>query len=125
MKDYWDIFISGYTGYASYLWNEITFNYDYKPWYENYFYLLILISLFFLALEWSLPWRKNQARFRKDFWLDAFYMFFNFFLFSLIIYNSLSDVFVNLFKDILAVFGWKNLVAGYHAMVTSEETANH
>ncbi|MFT4762426.1 MAG: sterol desaturase/sphingolipid hydroxylase (fatty acid hydroxylase superfamily), partial [Saprospiraceae bacterium] len=37
--------------------------------------------------------------FRKDFWLDAFYMFFNFFIFSLIIYNAASDVVVNLFND--------------------------
>ena len=111
MKEYWDIFIEGYKGYAGYLWSEITFTYDYKPWYENYFYLLIGISLFFLILEWSRPWRASQLKFRKDFWLDAFYMFFNFFLFSLIIYNSLSNVFVNLFNDFLALFGTTNIVA--------------
>ncbi len=111
MEKYWEIFKNGYSGYAGYLWSEITFQYDYKPWYENYFYLLILISLFFLVLEWSLPWRKKQERFRKDFWLDAFYMFFNFFLFSLIIYNSLSDVFVNLFNDLLVTAGLNNIVA--------------
>jgi sterol desaturase/sphingolipid hydroxylase (fatty acid hydroxylase superfamily) len=111
MDKYWEIIRNGYSGYAGYLWSEVTFQYDYKPWFENYFYLLLIVSFIFLFLEWTYPWRANQARFRKDFWLDAFYMFFNFFLFSLIIYNSLSDVFVNLFKDILAVFGWKNLVA--------------
>ncbi|MEY3398597.1 MAG: hypothetical protein RL220_1191, partial [Bacteroidota bacterium] len=48
---------------------------------------------------------------RKDFWMDGFYMFFNFFLFSLIGYNALSDVGVNLFKDFLALFGINNMVA--------------
>ncbi|HQU74594.1 MAG TPA: sterol desaturase family protein, partial [Calditrichia bacterium] len=57
------------------------------------------------------PWREDQPKFRKDFWLDAFYMFFNFFFFSLIIYNAASDVAVNLFKDFLGMFGIRNLVA--------------
>lgn len=52
------------------------------PWYMNYFYGLILISLFVWLLEILFPWRKSQKVFRKDFWLDGFYMFFNFFLFS-------------------------------------------
>ncbi|UTW61445.1 sterol desaturase family protein [bacterium SCSIO 12741] len=99
MEKYWNIFVGGYKGYASYLWNEIT-----HPGWHNYFYWLIGVSLFFMLLEWLRPWRKGQARFRKDFWLDAFYMFFNFFFFSLIIYNGFSDVVVNLFNDaILAV----------------------
>lgn len=38
-------------------------------------------------------------------------MFFNFFLFSLIIYNSLSNVFVEAFNDFLGWFGVRNLVA--------------
>jgi sterol desaturase/sphingolipid hydroxylase (fatty acid hydroxylase superfamily) len=106
MKQYLELFISGYQGYANYLWQEIT-----HPHWQNYFYWLIGVSLFFLILEWVRPWRKDQARFRKDFWLDFFYMFFNFFLFSLIICNAASDVLVNLFKDFLAVFGIRNLVA--------------
>ncbi|PTB90563.1 hypothetical protein C9994_17185, partial [Marivirga lumbricoides] len=56
-------------------------------------------------------WRKNQPRIRKDFWLDAFYMFFNFFLFSLVGYYAFSNVFVQLFNDFLAIFGITNLVA--------------
>jgi len=106
MKQYFDLFINGYKGYASYLWHEIT-----HPHWYNYFYWLVGVSLFFLVLEWINPWRKDQARFRKDFWLDFFYMFFNFFLFSLVIYNAASDVVVNLFKDFLALFGIRNLVA--------------
>ena len=85
-----EIIIQSYQSYANYLWHEIT-----HPSWKNYFYWLLLVSLFFFALELLKPWRKNQARFRKDFWLDFFYMYFNFFLFSLVIYNAASDVVVN------------------------------
>ncbi|MDX1627141.1 MAG: sterol desaturase family protein [Fulvivirga sp.] len=111
MEKYWNIIKESYQGYGRYLWNEITFNYDYKPWWENYFWMLVVISAFFLLLEWVKPWRKDQPKFRKDFWLDFFYMFFNFFLFSLIFYNALSDVVVNAFNDFLGLFGITNLVA--------------
>lgn len=106
MQHYWEILLNGYAGYASYLWSEVT-----NPHWKNYFYWLIGVSLFFFLLELATPWRKEQAKFRKDFWLDFFYMFFNFFLFSLIIYNAASDVVVNLFSDLLAMIGITNLVA--------------
>jgi len=93
MPNYFNVFVEGYSGYASYLWYEIT-----HPGIKNYFYWLILVSLFFFILELFKPWRETQAKFRKDFWLDFFYMFFNFFLFSLIIYNAASDVVVNFFN---------------------------
>jgi len=96
VNNYIDIFINGYKGYASYLWSEIT-----QPGFHNYFYALLVVSLFFFLLEYMKPWRKEQATFRKDFWLDFFYMFFNFFLFSLIIYNAASDVFVNLINNLI------------------------
>jgi sterol desaturase/sphingolipid hydroxylase (fatty acid hydroxylase superfamily) len=92
--NYWEIFVNGYKGYASYLWQEIA-----NPNWHNYFYWLLLVSAFFFAIEVWRPWRKDQPRIRKDFWLDIFYMFFNFFLFSLIIYNAASDVVVNLFNN--------------------------
>ncbi len=99
MQEYINIFINGYKGYASYLWKEIT-----NPGVHNYFYALIAVSLFFFVLEIMHPWRKEQKILRKDFWLDLFYVFFNFFLFSLIIYNAASDVIVNAFNDgILAI----------------------
>ena len=97
-----DTIIEGYSGYASYLWHEVT-----NPSWHNYFYWLIAVSAFFFVLEVVMPWRKQQPVLRKDFWLDAFYMFFNFFLFSLIIYNAASMVVVQLFNDgIVAVTGW-------------------
>jgi sterol desaturase/sphingolipid hydroxylase (fatty acid hydroxylase superfamily) len=91
---YFEVFVNAYQGYAGYLWREMT-----QPSWHNYFYWLIVVSAFFFLLEWMAPWRKDQPKFRKDFWLDFFYMFFNFFLFSLIIYNAASDVVVHLFND--------------------------
>ena len=105
MEKYWDIFVQGYTGYANYLWQEITF--QVRPIWHNYFWMLVLVSGFFLILEAARPWRKEQPPFRKDFWLDFFYMFFNFFLFSLIIYNASTDVIVNLLNGgIKAITGF-------------------
>jgi sterol desaturase/sphingolipid hydroxylase (fatty acid hydroxylase superfamily) len=67
--------------------------------------------LFCWLLEIFIPWRKNQKIIRKDFWKDAFYMFFNFFLFSLIAFNALSNVGVELFQNFLDFLQIKNLVA--------------
>ncbi len=52
------------------------------PWYLNYFWGLILISLLVWSLEIFFPWRKQQGVFRKDFFRDLAHMFFNFFLFA-------------------------------------------
>lgn len=106
MTKYWEIFVDAYQGYANYLWYELT-----HPHAKNYLLWLLGISVFFFVLELVKPWRKNQPKFRKDFWLDFFYMFFNFFLFSLIIYNAASEVVVNLWNDALALVGISNLVA--------------
>lgn len=95
-----------YTGYWNYLLSEIL-----HPSWHNYFYWLIGISLAVWLLEILLPWRKDQAIVRKDFWLDGFYMFFNFFIFSLIGYNALSHIGTAFFNDFLALFGIHNLVA--------------
>ena len=100
--NYWQYFINGYKNYANYLWHEIT-----NPSWHNYFYWLLIVSAFFFLLELLTPWRKDQPKFRKDFWLDFFYMFFNFFLFSLIIFNAASGVVVHLLNDaIIAIAGF-------------------
>ena len=94
-----DIFLTAYSEYWNYLVSEVTINYDYKPWYQNYFYGLIFISLIVWALELMFPWRKNQSAIRKDFWLDGFYMFFNFFIFGFAItgfYAGMQPVFGSL-----------------------------
>jgi len=103
---YIDLFITSFKDYARYVGNEVL-----NLHWGNYLYWLIGISLFFFALELTIPWRKNQPKIRKDFWLDAFYMFFNFFLFSLVGYYAFSNVFVQLFNDFLGLFGIENLVA--------------
>lgn len=106
MQEIWNVIRESYSGYASYLWHEIV-----NPSWHSYFYWLLGVSVFFFVLEIITPCRKNQAKFRKDFWLDFFYMFFNFFLFSLIIYNAASNVVVHFFNDLLASVGITNLVA--------------
>ena len=76
---------------------------------NNYLFWLIGISLIFWGLEIVFPWRKDQKFFRKDFWLDAFYMFFNFSLFSLIGFTAISNIVVNLFNNVLKNIGINNL----------------
>ncbi len=105
MEKYWDIIVNSFTGYWNYMAQEIT-----NPSWHNYFYLLIGFSLLVWLLEIVFPWRRKQALFRKDFWLDGFYMFFNFFLFSLIGYNALSNVAVEAFNDLLGFLGITNVV---------------
>jgi sterol desaturase/sphingolipid hydroxylase (fatty acid hydroxylase superfamily) len=75
-------FVESVLNTLNWTWNNIIFQ---VPWYENYFWGLILISLLVWLLEVVFPWRKYQKVFRQDFWLDAFYMFFNFFLFAIFI----------------------------------------
>lgn len=102
MEKYFTIFKDSYYGYFNYLWSEIT-----SFHWENYFYGLILVSLIVWGLELLFPWRKDQKVFRKDFWLDTFYMFFNFFLLNLIVLIFLSNATAELFNDILSLVGLK------------------
>lgn len=98
MEKYSEIFRDSYSGYWNYLLSEITsFHWD------NFFYGLIIISLLVWILELLFPWRKNQSAFRKDFWLDTFYMFFNFFLLNLIVLIFLSNTAAALFNDVLSI----------------------
>lgn len=107
MDQYWDHFVRDFAGYAEYLWYTVL-----NPHWGNYFYWLIAISAFVYALELLFPWRKKQAAIREDFWLDTFYMFFNFFLFGLVGYAALSNVAVEAFNSFLkSAFGITNLVA--------------
>jgi sterol desaturase/sphingolipid hydroxylase (fatty acid hydroxylase superfamily) len=106
MNEYIQTFLNGYSGYWNYLVNEII-----HPGWPNYFYTLIGLSLLVWMLELLFPWRKDQPIFREDFWLDGFYLFFNYFLFSLVAYNAVSQVAVKAFNDFLGLFGITNLVA--------------
>lgn len=82
MEKYLIGFKDAVLGTIDWTWKSILFE---VPWYTNYFWGLIAISLLVWVLEIVFPWRKSQSIFRKDFWLDGFYMFFNFFLFSIAI----------------------------------------
>lgn len=106
IEKYVNIFAGGFSGYWNYLQQEIL-----QPSWHNYFYWLLGLSLVVWLLEIIFPWRTQQSVVRKDFWLDGFYMFFNFFLFSLIGFNAISNVAVNLFNDFLALFRISNIAA--------------
>lgn len=114
MTNYSEIFIQSFKDFAGYTWNEITFQVE--PWYVNYFWWLIALSLVVWGLEIAFPWRKKQSIFRKDFWLDAFFMFFNFYIFKLIIFMAFSNVSEAGFRDLfggdlssLAIFDMSGL----------------
>jgi sterol desaturase/sphingolipid hydroxylase (fatty acid hydroxylase superfamily) len=100
MEKYIGIFLESYSGYFNYLKSEIL----YWKW-DNYFYGLLSISLIVWLLEIAFPWRKDQRIFRKDFWLDLFYLFFNFFLLNLILLIALSNITATLINDFLLLFG--------------------
>jgi sterol desaturase/sphingolipid hydroxylase (fatty acid hydroxylase superfamily) len=104
MDRYLEIAARGYRGYAGYLWREIT-----EPGLHSYFYLLLAVSLFFLVWEQVRPWRKEQPRLREGFFVDAFYMVFNFFLFSLLGWNAVGDVVEAAFRDALRALGLSSL----------------
>ncbi|MCB0494274.1 MAG: sterol desaturase family protein, partial [Cyclobacteriaceae bacterium] len=82
MGKYFDAFVGSFMGTVDWTWKSIIFQ---VPWYTNYFWGLVVISLVVWGLEIAFPWRKDQSIIRKDFWLDGFYMFFNFFIFSIVI----------------------------------------
>jgi sterol desaturase/sphingolipid hydroxylase (fatty acid hydroxylase superfamily) len=106
MDKYLDLIANSYKNYAAFLLHQVL-----NPTWGNYFYWVIGASVAIFLLEKKFPWRKEQPALREDFWLDMFYIFWNYFLFSLVAYNALSDVFVQLFKDALGHFGIQNLVA--------------
>ena len=101
MNKYLEIILKSYSDYWNYIKQSVLMQLNW----ENYFYGLIVISLVVWGLEIVFPWRKNQPVFRNDFWLDAFYMFFNFFLLNLIILIALSNTAAEFFNDILSVVG--------------------
>lgn len=106
IEKYIDIATQSFSGYFNYLVEEVS-----NPSWTNYFYWLLFLSALVWLLEAIMPWRKGQPFFRKGLWLDTFYLFFNFFLFSLVGYNAISNVGVALFNDFLGLFGITNLVA--------------
>ncbi len=100
MQQYWNIFTKSFADYWHYLQKEML-----HPSWHNYFYWLIAVSLTVWLLEVLFPWRTKQSIVRKDFWLDGFYLFFNFFIVSLIGYNAVSNVAVTAFENLYKAIG--------------------
>ena len=92
MQEYIEAFTNAFLGTTQWTWKSMLFQ---VPWQTNYFWALIVISILVWGLEILFPWRKQQSIFRKDFWLDGFYMFFNFFVFAIVISG---------FYKVLAIF---------------------
>lgn len=98
MGDYIETAVAAYQNFFTYMLREITFTAT--PWYLNYFWALTFISLFVYILELAFPWRKEQPRLRQDFFLDLFYMYFNFFIFKLIFFSPFSSIAEKFFMSI-------------------------
>jgi sterol desaturase/sphingolipid hydroxylase (fatty acid hydroxylase superfamily) len=95
MENYVHIFQNAFNGSLNWVLKSICFE---VPWQHNYFWGLTIISFLIWLLELLFPWRKNQKSFRKDFWLDAFYMYFNFFVFTIVI-SGFYKILASLYND--------------------------
>ncbi len=82
MEKLLETFVNAFSGTIDWTINSMLFK---VSWYTNYFWGLVVISIIVWLLEIMFPWRKEQAIIRKGFWTDATYMFFNFFVFTIII----------------------------------------
>ena len=112
MQKYVEVLVNSFSGYWSYLIESILHpSFQEDKLYTLYFYFLIALSLIVWSLEVIIPWRKKQPIIRKDFWQDIFYMFFNFFLFSLIGFYAISSIGVTFFNQVLGEIGLENWVS--------------
>lgn len=96
MEKYLTAFTDSFVNMMNYTWKSILFE---VPWYSNFFWGLTAISLVVWLLEIAFPWRKDQKIIRRDFWLDSFYMYFNFFIFAIVI-SGIYEILGVLFGDI-------------------------
>jgi sterol desaturase/sphingolipid hydroxylase (fatty acid hydroxylase superfamily) len=106
MEKYLNLIVESYRDYANYFWSDIL-----HPSLHSFFWWTIALSIFFFILEIAFPWRKKQGLFRQDFWLDLFYVFFNFFLFSLLVWAAGQQLLTQLFDGLIGLFGLDNVVA--------------
>ena len=102
METFWN----AYKAYASYLWSDIS-----HPHWKSFFWWTLGLSIFFFALEAIKPWREKQPLFRKDFWIDLFYIFFNFFLFSQLFWYAGQQVLLHGLNSVFAWLGYENGIA--------------
>ncbi len=101
-----DQFLEAQRAYAAFLYQQVV-----TPSWSNYFYWVLGSSLVIWALEARFPWRKDQPAIRNDFWLDFFYTFWNYFLFTLVVFAGVSSVFSDMFTRFLGNLGITNTVA--------------
>lgn len=97
-------FERSFVGYARWVGGEVR-----HVSLHSYFWLLVGVSATVALLEVVRPWRKDQPFLRRDFFLDLFYVFFNFFGFGLLGYAALSDVSATLASRALASIGLSSL----------------
>ena len=95
-----------YSEGASGLWHDLTHFHS-----QNYLHWLIYISLFVFLLELAFPWRKDQKKFRRDFWLDALYMFFNIFIFINFFFKVIAEYAYELFIHLINAVNLEFLLA--------------
>ncbi len=96
MVNYVDVFLNSFKSSLTWTWKSILFE---VPWYQNFFWGLTFISFIVWGLEVVFPWRREQKIFRNDFWLDTFYMYFNFFVFTIVI-SGFYKIIGMLFNDL-------------------------
>lgn len=101
--EYFALFWERLLGHGRYVVGELA----HIHW-HNYLYWLLAISAVVYLLELMVPWRKQQARIRRDFWLDTFYMFFNFFIFPVLGFIALSAVLATMARDLTGMLGLSN-----------------
>lgn len=105
MRHYLEQIGRSYADYWAYLSGELR-----HPTWHSYVWGLLALSLLTWIAELVAPWRAGQARFRRGFWIDAFYVYFNFFGFALLGYYALANVAADGFGRLRAALGVADLV---------------
>lgn len=103
MSHYAQTFANAFTGYARWVWTDVS-----QPGPHAYFTLLVVATGTLLTWEQLAPWRR-QPRVREGFWLDAFYLLFNFYLFGLLGFQALATTTHTAFLDALSALGVSDL----------------
>jgi len=86
---------------------------------ESPFLKYFLFLLFACALLWSLeifiPWRKEQRIFRRDFWLDGFYLMFNLLVLPVAGFFFFTILFAEIWQSLIRTGDLENPIAFYFA----------
>jgi sterol desaturase/sphingolipid hydroxylase (fatty acid hydroxylase superfamily) len=99
MGGYGRTLVDAFVGYGRWVWSDVT-----QPGMHSYFTVLVAFTAVMLLWEQLAPWRE-QRRLREGFWLDAFYLVFNFYLFGLLGFQALATTVHAAWVDGLAALG--------------------